>query len=491
MTSSFARKYLFPPAIIGLVTFFASTLGVLSRHAGHLAALWPTNVIQLWMFLFFPIFRTLPCLITAILAEIFVEIIIHDPIIKIFGLTFANFSGVLTAYVLFRKSGFPQKNMNHPTLILRLLLICSLSSAIAAVFGSAIIMPTSAHRFYTSFSLWFTSELNRYLILFPIGIAFYNLNNNDKIKYSSINIFKNSLPKLCPIISLLLSSYLAIYIPSPGFIIAPIPALMWCALSYSWFSMSLILFLFNESAIAIWNLQFVTMLHLKSSICAESSFRFGLTLLLLGPQMLSVVMNNQKNLIARLNKMAMHDSLTNTLTRRAYIERTEALINGALPDNFQGMSVLMVDLDKFKDINDRYGHLAGDMALVVVSETLMKHLPHNALVGRLGGEEFAVTLFNLSLDATIQLSDMLCRKVSELEIKPKDGIKLQVTISIGVSHQHHVGHDSLQSLLHDADSALYEAKKQGRNRSLHIAEFPSQQGNDHSGTLYQGGSCLP
>ncbi|MCI1515719.1 MAG: GGDEF domain-containing protein [Acetobacter sp.] len=207
--------------------------------------------------------------------------------------------------------------------------------------------------------------------------------------------------------------------------------------------------------------------------------------------MLSVVMNNQKNLIARLNKMAMHDSLTNTLTRRAYIERTEALINGALPDNFQGMSVLMVDLDKFKDINDRYGHLAGDMALVVVSETLMKHLPHNALIGRLGGEEFAVTLFNLSLDATIQLSDMLCRKVSELEIKPKDGIKLQVTISIGVSHQHHVGHDSLQSLLHDADSALYEAKKQGRNRSLHIAEFPSQQGNDHSGTLYQGGSCLP
>ncbi len=129
----------------------------------------------------------------------------------------------------------------------------------------------------------------------------------------------------------------------------------------------------------------------------------------------------------------------------------------------QSLAVLIVDIDHFKSVNDRYGHLAGDDVITAVASSLAAGLRPRDLVGRFGGEEFAVLLAGSDMAQAHSTAER-CRERVEMLSCPVghgDG-QIQVTVSIGVAQYPGSGH-SLHDLLDAADQAMYAAKEAGRN----------------------------
>jgi diguanylate cyclase (GGDEF)-like protein len=174
-------------------------------------------------------------------------------------------------------------------------------------------------------------------------------------------------------------------------------------------------------------------------------------------------------LASRLRRLATLDGLTGVLNRATYMRMSEHELDVAKRRN-QPVAVVMLDADHFKRVNDGYGHDVGDQVLKLLSETCRATLRAVDVVGRLGGEEFALTLPDTSLDGARLVADRLRQRIAAIELKTKKGT-LQFTVSIGVagwpSHagpQGTAAHDEIAALLKSADEALYAAKAGGRNR---------------------------
>jgi len=127
------------------------------------------------------------------------------------------------------------------------------------------------------------------------------------------------------------------------------------------------------------------------------------------------------------------------------------------------MSLFMLDIDNFKKVNDAYGHKIGDLALKKLAEIFKATLRSVDIVGRIGGEEFAVLLPETDIDNALEVAERLRKNFAESAVNIGTDLSIHVTVSIGVSELDH-DTNNLETLLHMADSALYEAKNNGRNR---------------------------
>ena len=165
-----------------------------------------------------------------------------------------------------------------------------------------------------------------------------------------------------------------------------------------------------------------------------------------------------------LYKRAITDDLTQLFTRQHIDEGLALEIQNAQLHN-QNLSILILDLDRFKEVNDTFGHTTGDLVLQSVSTVLKNHIRDCDMAGRFGGEEFIVILPNTDIEKAQELSERI-RLAIEKNSLMKDGQKIQVTISIGAaSYQSNHG-DKALLLLEDADKALYQAKENGRNQTV-------------------------
>jgi two-component system cell cycle response regulator len=177
------------------------------------------------------------------------------------------------------------------------------------------------------------------------------------------------------------------------------------------------------------------------------------------------ILTLQRDLIGareQLRFQANHDSLTGVWNRRAIMDLLAEELERARR-NHQPLGVMMIDLDHFKSINDRFGHAAGDVVLREVAARLVASVRSYDRVGRYGGEEFLVLLSNASLEEMTRRARRVCEMVAERPILC-EGHELSVTASIGGTA---MGEDTpiVQSrLLRFADIALYRAKERGRNR---------------------------
>lgn len=171
-----------------------------------------------------------------------------------------------------------------------------------------------------------------------------------------------------------------------------------------------------------------------------------------------------------IRKLAMTDSLTHVLNRRAFLEQAEKQIAAALRYRLP-LSLLMIDIDHFKHINDNYGHPAGDQVLIRITEQLSAILRTEDMLARYGGEEFCVLLPGTHQAGALALAEKLRLAVESLDIPLGTG-HLSVTISIGltVCDANCRGcPSSFDAMLQDADRALYLAKQKGRNRTVPLA----------------------
>ncbi len=159
-----------------------------------------------------------------------------------------------------------------------------------------------------------------------------------------------------------------------------------------------------------------------------------------------------------LHYAANFDYLSGARNRRSFFEA----ITRYVTDDFLGrLFAVMIDIDRFKGINDRYGHASGDRVIKALSAVVQEQMDDEALFARMGGEEFAVILLG-DCDDALAWSEALRRKIEQCEI---DNGAIRFSISCGISCWSERGM-SVDQLLDTADKALYEAKESGRNRVI-------------------------
>jgi diguanylate cyclase (GGDEF)-like protein len=165
--------------------------------------------------------------------------------------------------------------------------------------------------------------------------------------------------------------------------------------------------------------------------------------------------------IEKFEKEAIYDGLTGCYNKREIVEFLKKLLHNYLRYKKEPFSVLMLDIDFFKKINDTYGHLAGDMALKEMAHIILNLIRKSDLCGRFGGEEFLIILPNTKIAGALKLANRIKDTIENHSFKFKNQ-DIKFTVSIGITA---VGlNDDYNSLISRVDEALYEAKNKGRNR---------------------------
>lgn len=166
--------------------------------------------------------------------------------------------------------------------------------------------------------------------------------------------------------------------------------------------------------------------------------------------------------LIELEKANRQDGLTKVLNRRYWEEQLKQEIHRA--QRYQHpLSLLLFDLDKFKDLNDKYGHLGGDFVLIELAALIGSLLRDSDLLGRYGGEEFGIILPDTPLAGAVEVAERICNAVANRAMLFNQQT-IRTSLSIGVaefSPKQHLLHDDL---IRSADIALYNAKRAGRNR---------------------------
>jgi diguanylate cyclase (GGDEF)-like protein len=172
-----------------------------------------------------------------------------------------------------------------------------------------------------------------------------------------------------------------------------------------------------------------------------------------------------------IEKMAITDGLTGLFNHRHFQERLKQEFHRL--DRFpEPISLLVIDIDHFKEVNDTFGHPVGDSVLKAVSDIIKKTIRNIDVPARYGGEEFAVILLGTDDRGALKMAERL-RKAIMKKVFSADKENFQITVSIGLS-THLDNIRSKEELIEEADKALYHAKKTGRNRSVPWSDINGQ-----------------
>ena len=168
----------------------------------------------------------------------------------------------------------------------------------------------------------------------------------------------------------------------------------------------------------------------------------------------------------KIQKLSVTDGLTNLYNRRAITKLLEKQLLDS-STSAQPVSVILLDVDLFKRINDVYGHIVGDKALIAVASTLQNTLRKVDLLGRYGGEEFLVVLSHTDLHQAMFIAERCRQAICDTVICNDDNEALQISASFGVASSTQCGYQA-EKIVRQADKYLYQAKGQGRNQVVSI-----------------------
>ncbi len=174
-------------------------------------------------------------------------------------------------------------------------------------------------------------------------------------------------------------------------------------------------------------------------------------------------------LMEQLREEAIRDSLTGIYNRRHLIELGQMELNRFKRHPEHSLSIIMIDIDKFKNVNDKYGHATGDQVLIAFVEQCKKCIRSYDIFGRLGGEEFIVILPETELEDAIIAAKRIHKSIEEMRITNAAAVdSISITVSIGVVSSHALDsfEHGLERLFNMADEVMYESKKQGGNKVL-------------------------
>jgi len=176
------------------------------------------------------------------------------------------------------------------------------------------------------------------------------------------------------------------------------------------------------------------------------------------------------NQMRKIEQLSMSDQLTNLPNRRCFESRINEEWSKAAREKTP-LSVLMIDIDRFKNYNDSYGHQQGDIALRAIADTFNQTLKRPGdFAARWGGEEFIVLLSNTDLQGAFDVAKQIRMYIEGMEIPGSNDLMKKVTVSIGVNTRVLDNNDTIEQFISKADMALYDAKNKGRNKVCLFSE---------------------
>lgn len=466
-TPSTFQRQIFAFVLLAVLVFLACLLGIITRPLSYFAFFWPTNALLLGLFIRFPNLKNAAGLLGVFTGYMVADLVTGNSILISLALTFSNLIAVLSGLFLFDYAR-SKLSINHQNVSLLYPHIIGVTCG--CFFGALTaitVIPHLPHSFmlvenrWIDFFTWWSGEVLNAVIILPLILAAPSW---QKIKHATHlqNLKQIRVYDTLPFLALLLSIVCTHIFYGPGALLYPLAALIWAASTYRLFNLSVI-----NSLVALTLYHSVTGMFLdevnSSYLTTIISIRVGLIILALATLLLCVINQNRRQLYQEVLYLANHDSLTETLNRRSFVEFSEI----ALKDRKnRAISLIMLDIDHFKQMNDQYGHYVGDRALQHLVALVKSNLRETDLFSRVGGEEFIILLKNNSLSKTEKIAERIRRSIAETPLKLAQREPITLTVSIGVSHSNLPTTLALQELVNQADQALYQAKTRGRNQVI-------------------------
>jgi len=450
-----------PLAWLGLsvLIFAACLVGIFARPIGFLSVFWPANALLLGLLVRYPRLARPPAWVAAAVGYVAADLVTGSSWSMALWLNGANLLGATAGWLVLRRLDERIRRLQRTISALYLLLAALAASAVGALAGCGA-APVYFNSPWTDLlSLWFSTELMNYMLIVPVVLAAPRADDPPPATQEVPLIWR-----VAPVSSLLLAEGVRTVIGGPGMLAFVVPGLLWCALSYSPFVsslLSLVVCLWTMAGVATGVLNF-TPAHASDVF----SLRVGVTLLALGPLAVACASAARAEALRRLDHAVRHDDLTGVLARRTFLQQGERLLARYQRES-AGLAVLMVDVDHFKQVNDQLGHGAGDQLLIGIAQAMTSALRPQDVLGRLGGEEFAVVLPDASPAEAHAIAERLRTVVEQRPFGTAQAPEQHATVSIGLVHSASLGGDAdLDTLLLAADAALYRAKAEGRNRVM-------------------------
>ena len=469
--------------VLGGVLFLCSAVALGLRSPEHLSSLWLSNALLLGWMLRSPAYSHRHGWTAAAVAMALAEWLSGSPLDQTLWLTFADLAAVACGWVMMRRLPQRVQQMRSPSSVLHLVMCSLLVSVVGAVLGSAGMHHLMHWPWQPMMAMWFSSELMHMTLLLPVLLSLPA--KLEPLSWRS-QPFKQTAQALLPLLALAISESIAIYLGGPGALSLTMPAMLLCAMRYRLFVVALL----NLVSCAIKLATFSHVLFSSPGTELETtfSFRLGLAMLSIGPLAVACTLMAFKDMLSKLRHAVNHDALTGLLARTSFLERAQRTLE-RLQRERQSGAMLMLDLDHFKHINDRHGHAAGDRVLQEVSARLSQALRPHELIGRLGGEEFAVLLPGADCVTAIAVAQRLCEATREIRIDMNDGAAICPTLSIGIGCTNMAYPPlGLSALLRMADTALYQAKASGRDRYFVAGERPGEADSPAFACEHSGGA---
>ncbi len=450
-----ARDFVF----VALVVFAAALAGSLSRPVGFLAVFWPANALLAGLLLRQPRLRTFANVAAAALGYLAAGAVMGDATQDGVLMTAANLVGALVLILFFAALPETDRRLERPLSVAALVLVSLAGSAAAGIVGGVAFVRIADNTYLDGWWRWLASEMVNYLALLPLLLTMPAPDRWLRRRPRSAEL-KLWLP---PVLVAVAAIGASPFLPSSLAVVAAVPALVWCALVLPLPGTALLVLVYSGAAmlgikLGIYDFGFEPPLSDDTIAMAH----LGVALVALGPILVASASADRRRRLDHLERLTRLDSLTEALTRRAFEQAGAGLI-AQQRQTGAPVAVLLCDADHFKAINDLHGHAAGDRALTALAAAIRTAIRQDNIVGRLGGEEFALVLADTTRREAEVVAERIRRAIGRLEIVLDGGEVLTLTVSIGVCFAHSSSFD-LADMVSRADHAMYEAKRLGRNR---------------------------
>ncbi|MEP7452085.1 diguanylate cyclase [Phyllobacterium sp. SB3] len=449
--------------LIAGVVFVAALFGIYTRPMGLLASFWPANPILLGLMIRKPRLSTPAGWTSACLAYLAADIITGANIWTTLWLTGANIAGVASGFLLFQQLPKGDRRLRRPLSIIYLFGICVIATLCSATVGSSVTKILYDRELLTGFAFWFTGDLVNLIIVLPVALTIPSLGRLQTAIAGVVQ--KPSFNDWLPAIAFVLSLAGSGLVGGVGAFAYAVPALLWCAVRYELFYVACCSFLYCAVQTVLVTSGLYSSFVEGDALNSIMSIRLAIVLIALGPLSVASINAARSELISKLERAVRYDFLTNSLSRREFIEQATAML-AKRSINGEGTAIALIDIDHFKSINDRYGHSAGDRVLVAFASRLSGILGESDLMGRLGGEEFGLVLSVPDNTQATIMADKIRKTVEELRVGHPDGNQITVTVSGGLVFTRSPNPLNVNVLLTKADTLLYEAKNSGRNQII-------------------------
>ena len=439
--------------IFALTTLFYF-IGAKLRLVHELSLFWPLNGVMAGVFARYVWLNRLHYY-----AVSYVAMLVYDAMTTQWGwvsivINLSNMVFIITVARLVARDKQLGKNKYEPVSALRLFNYCLIAALLCALVGAIGYDSIDSLSFGPLLADWFSEQFSTGVLIVPCMLTLALPRVVPRFKAE----------QLMPIVALIISVIASVVIGGAGSLAFPLPALIWCAVRYTPQVTCLLTFVTGAVEIVLVANSVINIAVASPfSIPQMFSARLGIATMAICPIMVSFSVAAINSLMKQVAQRADFDFLTQVYSRSGLYE---ALKKTELRGT-QHITVMLLDIDYFKSINDSFGHECGDKVLSVFAKHVQKIVGNQGLVARMGGEEFAVVVPSLNAQEGLLLAEKIRKAVA---LHPFDWQQktLYLTVSIGIGSgatRFETLTEVFDKLMVEADECLYRSKKEGRNRT--------------------------